>query len=566
MATFTGTGINEDIKDRILSFLNSANYAPSIAGKEPKSGPVFDDPDKGYGDQIKDYDIGVTVATRIIEKRDSLPGNQFTSLAELSNISGFGQDKYDDLLYTFGNSRYGQWNLMPYNIPGVQGVLHAAFLKNETVIFISKDGQINPIWDPSDEDNAQFSNASNQPTHSLVCSGHCLLSDGRLLVVGGGGFSSSDARDEGYIYDPNTNAWTQTSGQMSEAKWYPTAVTIGDQKVIVTCGDTRGHMDLFDETTGTFTDMTGDDKTFSNLYPGLHLLPCNNIFYSRTGWGAAGDDSPRSNDDSAYFCYDGTEVSWTNIVPSSINRAKGISVLILQNSSPTARVLVVGGSDSSGNGLNSAEIIDVLNISSSSCWEPTGALPDSLDRRQCNAVILPDNTVFVAGGSGSSESPSMLYHPNSNSWTGMDDLPGVVRNYHSVMVLLPSGKVMMAGDHNDSSIAVFSPPYLFKGDRPTLSDVPATIHHGDGFEFDVTQRDDIRKVVLVKPMAVTHQTDSEQRVVELVFSSDPNNANRMCATSPNGDHPHPKAPRGHYMLFALNRKGVPSEGKFVHLH
>ena len=50
------------MKDLILEFLNTAPSAAAIAGTEPKEGPVFDNPEEGYGDQIRDYDIGKTVA------------------------------------------------------------------------------------------------------------------------------------------------------------------------------------------------------------------------------------------------------------------------------------------------------------------------------------------------------------------------------------------------------------------------------------------------------------------------------------------------------------------------
>lgn len=59
MPTFTGSGIEPEIQGRILDFLNSAQTAVHIAGSEPQAGPVHDDPAKGYGDQIRDYDFGL---------------------------------------------------------------------------------------------------------------------------------------------------------------------------------------------------------------------------------------------------------------------------------------------------------------------------------------------------------------------------------------------------------------------------------------------------------------------------------------------------------------------------
>jgi hypothetical protein len=65
-------------------------------------------------------------------------------------------------------------------------------------------------------------------------------------------------------------------------------------------------------------------------------------------------------------------------------------------------------------------------------------------------------------------------------------------------------------------------------------------------------------------MAVTHQTDSEQRVISLPLVQ--SGADRLTATMPDGGNPHGIAPRGYYMLFILNASGVPSEGKFIFLH
>lgn len=40
----------------------------------------------------------------------------------------------------------------------------------------------------------------------------------------------------------------------------------------------------------------------------------------------------------------------------------------------------------------------------------------------------------------------------------------------------------------------------------------------------------------------------------------------MTVTLPNGNHPHPVVPRGHYLLFVIDDQGVPSVGRFLQLH
>jgi len=97
-------GITVATQNLIIDFLNNAPSAAAIAGYEPKEGPIVDDPLEGYGDQVRDYDIGHDVAQRIISRRNSLGG--FTDLTQLSGISYFGQDKFNDLLYSFTQTIY----------------------------------------------------------------------------------------------------------------------------------------------------------------------------------------------------------------------------------------------------------------------------------------------------------------------------------------------------------------------------------------------------------------------------------------------------------------------------
>ena len=99
----TSGEVDSVVAARILDFLNNAKTAAAIAGIEPATGPVKDDPAKGYGDQIRDYDIGITVATRIISERNKLPNKKFTNLDQVRKIKYVGQDKMDDLIYSFGD-------------------------------------------------------------------------------------------------------------------------------------------------------------------------------------------------------------------------------------------------------------------------------------------------------------------------------------------------------------------------------------------------------------------------------------------------------------------------------
>ena len=589
---FKGNGKPQDVKlkasihRRILNFFNEATRPDDLMYEKiithDEGNPVHEDNAEELllkRKKILDFEI----AREIIEFRNREYPFGFRNFKELLEIKRFDRRHLEILFAHLSDSTFGSWTILPYNIvrPGAGGgapveteVVHAALLHTGKVLFIPADfsnaNWPTPIWDPSDEVNPQFEYPVSNPDYSLLCSGHAFLSDGKLLVVGGGGDRNvTTTAWWGFKFDPVAKTWTRTAGRMNEYKWYPTAVALEDKKILVVCGNTAGDMEVYNENTDSFESVSGDTLGFPNLYPGLHVLPNGAVFYSRTGWGQAAAFPPISNDSSSFFTFSGLNTgAWAAISPSAINRCKGMSVMILQNSFPTLRILVVGGTDASGNGINSAEVIDLSVLSAAAAWAPTGALPDTVGRRQCNAVLLPDNTVFVSGGATTTNSPCMLYDPATNSWSAMDDLPSR-RGYHSVSLLLPNGKVMMAGGtsgEGNPGIEIFSPPYLFRGARPVVSNAPNLVHHGQSFVIESPDAATITKVVLVRPMAVTHQTDAEQRVLEMPYIHDHANPTRLTLTAPHGGHPHAIAPMGYYMMFAINNNGVPSIANWIYLH
>jgi hypothetical protein len=95
--------VDQIVEHRILDFLNAVTTPEEIAGTEPQEGPVYDDPTagRGYGDQLKDYDIGLSVAAEIIRVRDEDHGGQFEEISQIRAVKYVGQDKINDLAYTF---------------------------------------------------------------------------------------------------------------------------------------------------------------------------------------------------------------------------------------------------------------------------------------------------------------------------------------------------------------------------------------------------------------------------------------------------------------------------------
>ena len=137
----------------------------------------------------------------------------------------------------------------------------------------------------------------------------------------------------------------------------------------------------------------------------------------------------------------------------------------------------------------------------------------------------------------------------------------VTRSRVAITERLSFGLITIAERQSDDgwmakfTIEIYSPPYLFHGSRPTIAFAPDMVRHGQRFNVETPDAESIGRIVLIRPMAVTHQTDTEQRVIELPFQAQ---GDQLFLAAPDGVEPYSIAPRGYYMLFILNREGVPS--------
>jgi hypothetical protein len=574
---------------RLLTLLNEAVRPEELVYEKQAAVPEGEGAHEVHREEIERPRIqrmDPAVAKTIIDARGRHFPLGFRNVDEVVDVAGLEWANLDGLLHHLSEQFFGRWSVFAQAIPrrgpgGYDGVVHAAMLRTGQVLFITAD-ETTVLWNPDDPTPATFEDPANQPHqipdaasgYSVLCGGHSFLSDGRLFVAGGGGYGPHHKAMWGYKFDPATKEWTRTAGNMAHHRWYPTVLTLGDKRiddsheVLVVCGHGAGDMEIYDETTDAFTEVSsGDVKPFPNLYPGLHLLPNHTIFYSGTGWASAGPGGgPFTGDDqSATFSFTGPATGvWTDIAPvasSKPDRTKGMSVLLLDNTAPYARVMAIGGSDPATN--NTYELIDATAPSPTSNWTAPSPFPDGQRRSLASVVLLPDGTAFVCGGIQTPYSPCALFDPDAAMWSPMDALPSV-RDYHSVALLLPTGQVMMAG-WNNTSIEIFDPPYMFRGARPVISKAPSDVHFAQTFHIESPDAPSIDRVVLVRPMAVTHQTDTEQKVIELPIAHQ-GNPKKVRVKAPHGGHPHSLAQQGYYMMFALDAAGVPSTAEWVYLH
>jgi galactose oxidase len=444
------------------------------------------------------------------------------------------------------------------------------------------------LWDPTDptepaDPTTAKTVSTPQPTLAdgtkvnLFCSGHAFLPDGRLLVAGGH-LQDTEGVNQASIYDfaggSGPGTW-QATALMNHGRWYPTATTLPDGSVLVLSGSfwiTPDNKNAVNNVTpqvwsdGAWTSLSDfpDEKTL-DLYPRLHVISDGRVFMSgpqQDTWLLDTANGGRWEKTTASH----TTVGQLDYAPAVMYDFDKI-------------IYIGGGGGADVPPANEAEIIDLQK--KPLAWQPTASM--NFRRRQHNGTLLPDGTVLVTGGTRAAgpfpkgfnnldpDQPvhvAELWDPATGTWTELA-AELVDRCYHSTAVLLPDATVLSAGGgefpgqnpgdtHRDGQI--FRPPYLFKGDRPEITSAPtAPIHYGDTFDVESPQADAIAKVSWLRLTSVTHAFNASQRINFLDFSV---HAGTLSLTAP---HSPNVCPPGFYMLFLLNRDGVPSVARIVQI-
>jgi hypothetical protein len=261
--------------------------------------------------------------------------------------------------------------------------------------------------------------------------------------------------------------------------------------------------------------------------------------------------------------FDPDSLTWSEIGDAGAIPHADDDLAVLLGPADSARILHTGGSiaDDSGQqlGTAAAQLFD-LNADTPA-WRDT--TPMGNPRWFPNSVLLPDGTLFVCGGGRVNGSDPVMepeiFDPGSETWA--TDVPmQVPRLYHSTAVLLPDGRVWVAGTDSETRMEVYTPDYLLRGNRPVVTDAPMSVAFGQGFTVSLVEPADISSVCFIRLSAVTHAFNMSQRHLWLNFNQ--NDAQSVDLTAP--DDPN-LAPPGHYMLFVMDANGVPAVAPIIQL-
>jgi hypothetical protein len=471
----------------------------------------------------------------------------------------------------------GEWgSVVPWDIVP----LHMSLMPNGKILAWGKTDVADTmgmprIWDP----------ASGPPTGAqmvmtdsmLFCAGHTLMPNGELMASGG---HLMDDRGTATTTFFTPDGSVRKGLPMAHARWYPTVTVLEDGRVLTMGGRDEDNLvvttpEIWES--NHWVSLTGAGTLNIPYYPRNFVDPKNGlIFY-------AGERVQ-----SRWFNVDGTGVAggrgaWTP-GPSHVwpfNRDYGSAVMY-----DLGKILYVGGGGNAGwrqsqedpktnTPTATAEIIDLNQPSPS--WESTGSM--AFPRRHMNATILPDGQVLATGGTRGggklvdfSEANAIhaaeIWNPATGQWTTLAS-NSITRVYHSVSLLLPDATVLhgSSGDAMDGTAVVpkqrnheiFSPPYLFKGARPTITSAPTNVGYGQTVSVVTPNVAQVATVRWIRLGSVTHAFDASARANSLSFQITGANVQ---VTTPVGPR---LAPPGHYLLFILNRNGVPSAGKIIQI-
>ncbi|GAB2861399.1 hypothetical protein GCM10022221_71500 [Actinocorallia aurea] len=419
-----------------------------------------------------------------------------------------------------------------------------------------------------------------------------------------------------YVFDPATNRYSRIN-DMVDGHWYPSATILqnGDVYAVGGYDYERGPNEesVVSVTSERYSwkgrKWLGDaqvPETGINwaTYPSLVLAANGKLFYNGssvfghpTYYGNGKLVGPGYLDPATggYAELGGTRDNEGDNAGLRYANARDQSAALLLPPAQDQRVMVIGGknfSDANGYGLRATDVIDLRKGAAARFADgpniPYGTVEigDQMVKQgggkgktYVSAVILADGKIMETGGSQYNRAEHVheasILDPSKSTgsmkWQPVAADP-VARTYHSTAVLLADGRVLASGSNPDipvpedggdsyfdTRISIYYPPYLYtKGEAPKITKASKNWSYGGA--PTITTNTPITSASLVRPIAVTHSSDPNQRAVKLPLKSLGAGRYRLSVTK-NAS----VAPPGWYMLYVKTKSGKPSVATWVHI-
>lgn len=466
----------------------------------------------------------------------------------------------------------GTWSVQDEQMP--IRALHNTLLHDGRVLLIAGSGNAEDLFDAGELRAVVWTPDTNEfkditVPYDMFCAGHVTLPDGKVLIAGGTeaypeedqGPNTFKGSAKSYYFDPADDTFHPTS-DMAGAHWYPSLTKLGNGDVWAAGGlDEKAEgtvlTEMFSSRTMSWLPPNQVPQTWSfwGTYPHMFLLDDGKMFY--TGAHTFGNGLPGTG----ASVYDWTTASIWDVPGLREKDMRDQAGSVFVGPAQDQKLMIVGGGNTDGN-VPAINLVDIIDLTKPQpAYVPGPDLPGP-GKAYVNLVNLPDRTVLAANGAQYNRTGNIdtaaIYHPEENTWQPIAADP-VGRNYHSTSILLPDGRVAIMGTNPadnsfDLRISLYSPPYLHRGERPTVT-APARATYGQTVEFEVSG--DVRSASLISPLSATHQTDTNARLVDVPLAGSGSERVAQVPDNPN------LLPPGPYMLTVLDADGVPSVAEWM---
>jgi hypothetical protein len=398
------------------------------------------------------------------------------------------------------------------------------------------------------------------------------------------------------LFDPATNRF-QAAAPMKYGRWYPHLVVGPDGDPVVFGGVTQlvsntqlGNVrrtETYRAATNTWEEnyLGPESETELPLVPRIFLTPNGTFFYAAVGqmWNPFGESAGEALTALFQF-YDPRTKKWSVSGVAPLGARSGAVVVPLTREPPFDKMTLVtwGGTlgPPPGSWLPANPFTVLTTIDGNGNVSNRDGASLNRARWYSSGVLLPDGQILAVGGADKDDvvAPGLgvavntpeLYNPATDTWTEV--APHLRdRAYHNTAVLLPDMRVLVGGNaplasnygganrdqggpftnnDNDPSFEIWSPPYLFRGPRPTVVRVQKGVSYGETFNITTPDAALIESVVLIRTPSPEHVNDSDQRALRLEFTR--SGATTVTATAPPSGN---VAPPGTYYL-VVNKKSL----------
>jgi Domain of unknown function (DUF1929)/CARDB len=459
--------------------------------------------------------------------------------------------------------------------------LHVALLPDGRVMNYGTDQQGNQgaqmlydVWNPAlGTVSTAHTILPNQTSTDIFCSASSLLAGSGNLLITDGDHTVNGQRNNSNnnvnLFTPSNNTLA-AAGNTAFARWYSSLTTMPNGDKLLMGGVGEPTPEIFSVATNSWSTLNGISiyqpsggppewyypRGFVGADNGVYLLQHSGGIYRL-------DPDFGGSQNNTGVTLDAGDNTYSSAMFYDANNNNPFAVMTLRNPNPN-------------NGLPNAGVGNEVQVADLSQTPPVVKTTGNLSyiRSTGELTVLADGTVLASSGSAVFNQQTKvayrveLYNPKTGNWT-LGASAAIPRLYHNSALLLPDGSVLTGGGGapgpvNELNAEIYYPPYLYLQDgsgnpapRPTVVSAPSSLTNGQTFQLAVGATDTISAINLIRTGTMTHNYNSEQRLIPVQFTQ---NGTTITATL---NAPPQLMPPGYYMLFAINASGVPAVAPII---